>query len=110
MMRGNEMTDTKDAIQHTEGPWTNRWHNGDMVIYAGRQEVARIETDFRSMQQSLADGRLIAAAPDLLAALEKLTRLADSFSVSGVYFHEDRDNQAAIDCAYDAIAKATNCA
>jgi hypothetical protein len=56
-----------------------------------------------------ANACLIAAAPDLLAALETLSDLAENFSVSGVYFGEACmvAERRALDAAYDAIAKAT---
>ena len=52
------------------------------------------------------DARLMAAAPDLLEALETLYAEADNFSVSGVYFNEECMGHVGLKMARDAIAKA----
>ena len=54
----------------------------------------------------LPDAHLIAAAPDLYAALSHLFDLANHFNVSGVYFTEDECNRDALEAAENALAKA----
>jgi hypothetical protein len=51
------------SAQHTPGPWRV---SGKATINAGRSWIASVSTSNRD-----ANARLIAAAPDLLAALEK---------------------------------------
>lgn len=105
---------------HTPGPWharprppqnINSEHNGDpFTIASGEMFVAAIKTH----PESEANARLIAAAPELLEALEALT---DSF----IHTHgNDKGNKAktymiqfnddvrdALNAARAAIAKAT---
>lgn len=66
----------------------------------------RLDSSTMAAFEQDANARLIAAAPELLDALEKLAVLADGFSVSGVYFGEIPEHSQAIDAAYTAIAKA----
>lgn len=89
------MTDAPQSaelqLKHTPGPWHVRGHNGQWgAVYAG--------TECINGGFSLADARLIAAAPDLLVALQEL--------VHHPYDSEGR-NLAALDRARAAIAKAT---
>jgi hypothetical protein len=56
-------------------------------------------------ETAVANARLIAAAPELLEALEQLLAEAGGFNVSGVYFSEFAQKQ--LDAAHAAIAKAT---
>ena len=63
---------------HTPGPWAvNEW-SGGWTVYGGRMplatgvEVARIAPVDDERERNEADARLIAAAPDLLAACEAL--------------------------------------
>ena len=59
--------------EHTPGPWTAKIYERHhvVVIHSGAwDEVATV--DLAAMPDAEADARLIAAAPDLLALLEKL--------------------------------------
>jgi hypothetical protein len=100
----------KLAAAHTPGPWwierrselqIQARHRGEGSTYC----VATVN----HWEVPEANACLIAAAPDLLAALETLSDLAENFSVSGVYFGEACmvAERRALDAAYDAIAKAT---
>lgn len=67
-------------MTHTPGPWTAaEQFDGDeslgIAVSAGRQEIVRIH-DIGS--EGFANARLIAAAPDLLAALREIEALDDS--------------------------------
>ena len=65
--------------QHTPGPWTvmprmtHPWYD----IKAAEWQVAEVETDPDAPDESEANARLIAAAPDLLAALRECAILAE---------------------------------
>jgi hypothetical protein len=93
------MSDTK----HTPGPWgfTPTGVDGDgWWIGTDEQNVAR-SFGYRDHPRNLADVRLLAAAPDMLAALQELVA------------HDERDQQHGwvshprLDKARAAIAKAT---
>lgn len=100
---------------HTPGPW--QWSGDSLThrqfdIYAPAQaphqhvctvnnlSVDRLYT--RDAGVALANARLIAAAPNLLAALQALVGEADLGEVD-----LDEDDRALLDNARDAIAKAT---
>lgn len=56
--------------EHTPGPWT--FESGFIVSSAGRiADVGGVDASF-DPETAEADGRLIAAAPDLLAALKAI--------------------------------------
>ncbi len=69
--------------KHTPGPWTGHTHHGSAFgLIEGRwwrcnherqQVIATVEPDFT--EETVANIRLIAAAPDLLAALQHLTEV-----------------------------------
>ena len=73
-------TDEMAKAKHTPGPWTNPGTDGgDSVISATvdnrRRTIAHVYAPYcdkeESEEQQLANARLIAAAPELLKALEK---------------------------------------
>ncbi len=59
--------------KHTPGPWAYEPTSGAIYYADGdvEPEIAVIDQDNMSSEQADADGRLIAAAPDLLAALRR---------------------------------------
>lgn len=79
---------------HTQGPWTVSQPSGN-YIDTPTGSVAAL-----TYGATKADARLIAAAPDLLAALENLTVLFDRIDRSGA------TNKAAYNDAIAAITKA----
>lgn len=86
--------------KHTPGPWNTVILNGDRIAV-----VAHDSSDVATLTHaSHADARLIAAAPELLAALEAL------LNRPGPLFHlvEDERHWPQIDAARAAIAKATS--
>jgi hypothetical protein len=88
-------------MNHTPGPWhRNIRANGKYpVVFAGRnQHVAKVEQQSTGAETE-ANIDLIAAAPDLLAALQDLT----------AYFGPDTDNglDELLTNARAAIARAT---
>ena len=76
--------------KHTPGPWTANKptrDNGRAEIHAGCMLVAQAFNwmlDAEGDEQCWADARLIAAAPDLLAALKELMVAADRVSAEPV--------------------------
>lgn len=79
------MTDTQHT-QHTPGPWvfdlSKSWrpHRVSLCHFVGNDDadIAHIGENFssnRSPAETIANARLIAAAPDLLASLERLVTL-----------------------------------
>ena len=93
---------------HTPGPWTiEKSTRTDHHIIAGRRWIATASNhDFHPTQKenerTIANARLIAAAPDLLAALVALVGEADLGEVD-----LDDDDRAKLEQARAAIAKAT---
>lgn len=88
--------------KHTPGPWSN--DDGDIIGPDGGY-IAYGHTGQRAIDID-EDANLIAAAPDLLEALEELVIAADTFSVSGVYFNSFKENFAALKKAMTALEKA----
>ena len=86
-------------MKHTEGPWAEAGIVGERFnIMAGAYTVAHVVMDGEhiSDKSAYANARLIAAAPELLEALEAACRLD--------YFNE---HNALASQARAAIAKAT---
>jgi hypothetical protein len=84
---------TMDESKHTPGPWEDR--GGEIV---GNSRIVATACWCSGMQaEDEANRRLIAAAPDMLAALECLVN--DSMF---------KDHPEASQMAIDAIAKATS--
>ena len=90
---------------HTPGPWEAAWESGDKDIYIGelgyadyRNCFARVDYDDVDHAEAEANARLIAAAPELLEALDELHAKA----VVGT----DAERYGALDKAWRAITKA----
>ena len=81
-----------NTVSHTPGPW----HNDCFLVTAtqGRREICHTGEGRGTSEECEANARLIAAAPDLLAALVGVVRVADRATVE-------------FDAARAAIAKAT---
>ena len=83
--------------KHTPGPWHTRVYHGEAVrdgvaVYGDGITVVR-DIWGRTLEQSAANAALIAAAPDMLAALEWVAHTSDDCNSR--------------DAARAAIAKAT---
>lgn len=78
------MSDAK----HTPGPWVaGRPDMATMIegrngkyIYAGERYIAAAGFDVRDWDETVANARLIAAAPELLEALEEMYRVCNASS------------------------------
>jgi hypothetical protein len=96
-------------MPHTPGPWATRQLTNSTRVYAEEFNNAEICSIQRSRFASgptaarrEADARLIAAAPELLAALRGLVE-----DYEGAYGGNDEDAPKALTDARAAIAKAT---
>ena len=87
---------------HTPGPWEADAEEGMVfrVLDGGERDE-----DIATVWGSDEDARLIAAAPDLLAALERLLRAQQA--VSRIRVVDEGEYDDAMDAASAAIAKAT---
>ncbi len=96
--------------QHTPGPWR---HIGCDVFDGDDSPIAHIDPQEEQPSQTVeANARLIAAAPELLAALKALLApgigtYADAEGFAELLRSDDDDTKAAIDAARAALAKAT---
>ena len=94
--------------KHTPGPWTANkptQSNGRAEVHAGPMLVAQAFNwllDAEGDEQCWADARLIAAAPDLLAALNDMLNAENSYPYGGM----SESEIAAIGKARAAIARA----
>lgn len=88
------------------GPWTYEPDDGSLpiVIDANGYQVARVpirSADGKTTGETDANGRLISAGPDLLAALERLVKVAAADVAPGEHCYDE------ILAARAAIRKAT---
>lgn len=105
---------------HTPGPWTFSKDDqlGDTRFYIAQEEGAPYTPDYSDVATLIAEtcsgdrvrvqeanARLIAAAPELLEALQRLIPHAHFMTMCATA--EDHIVVAAVDRARDAIAKAT---
>ena len=69
--------------KHTPGPWGYAWAGGIALVFQkGEATIASIPyDDDNEIPQVEANARLIAAAPDLLEALQGVLRVADRATV-----------------------------
>lgn len=83
---------------HTPGPWRVEFRLNRLMVRAGEADVVAVAMP--DEQDSKANARLIAAAPDLLAALEMFV---DQYQGSG---QDERELRPEMIAARAAIAKA----
>lgn len=77
--------------KHSAGPW-RIFRDGTIEIWDSVGKIATVK--------KMTDARLIAAAPELLEALRRITELGGNFGRQSFQFDE------ALDKAWDAIEKA----
>jgi hypothetical protein len=81
--------------QHTPGPWRV---NDKIAVVEQDKPLGLFVADCRMTDEGRANARLIAAAPDLLAALKMLEEIDDAY---GIDLNEQQRDQM-----HDAIRKA----
>lgn len=96
------MKTTTTEQKHTPGPWHIGLAATDRAIYGPQGEHVATLPDMLASDEVLANARLIAAAPCLLAALQRLM-VAPCIN----YDDMEPEDLNAIEQAQDAIANAT---
>lgn len=90
-----------DEVMHTPGPWTT----GPRGVSVYGPDNMRLATlDSRLLSQRSHNARLMAAAPDMLAALRAAELIMRAYVMPE---HFDGHAAAALTTVRDAIAKAT---
>jgi hypothetical protein len=95
-------------VKHTLGPWHRNIKpiTRYPTIFAGRNtHLAKIIVEGIGLSEAEANADLIAAAPDLLEALQTIVRMADGRAIPGNLILDE--NSPLMYAARDAIAKAT---
>lgn len=71
-------------MRHTPGPWTPQTYTDGRIsiLHSVKADSALVLADMVHTGREAADARLIAAAPDMLAALEVLTGFVESLEGS----------------------------
>ena len=94
---------------HTPGPWTVDWSDDGPLIYTGDLMIASVSGSTEHIkvrgideQTTEANASLIAAAPDLLEALERLLTHGER----GNLYYERGEDAEVVNQARAAIAKA----
>lgn len=104
-MKQNSTT-TAQTAQHTPGPWHLGTRPGPIVYGPQGEQVANMHVAMLEQGEHKANARLIAAAPDMLLALENL--YARAFAVMDKSAtHDGIENCKVLGDARAAIAKAT---
>lgn len=91
------------GVKRTPGEWSVRTDGGSITIRNKKQTIARLAISANSQRvlQGLANAYLLAAAPDLVAALKRLLTLCESGADP---FEEP--NRAVVSQSLRAIARA----
>ena len=101
----------KRESMHTPGPWQQGRYGPESFEVQGEHRTLAIVRPVFSDAVTLANARLIAAAPELLAALKALVRITppgsdDSRCHAGIGARADCNRCSAIDKAEAVIARA----
>ena len=94
-----------ERVQFTPGPWRAGGNHVFAVTRSGREQwIASTDSPYVSAEEPLSNGRLIAAAPDLLAALKNIVPRFERCMIA----HKNSPEIAAqnVKAARAAIAKA----
>lgn len=104
---------TAEKAKHTPGPWVvgrALQHNARAVIGDGDSVVAILPGEWNDCTYVEADALLIAAAPELLEALQALLSAdvyADNEGLISIERPDTESGERAVAIAHAAIAKAT---
>ena len=95
---------------HTPGPWTVDYTDDHLRLYAGDLLIVEVNGSTEHIkvrgldeETTEANARLIAAAPDLLAALERILARVETLNL----FTERGEEAKVVEQARAAIGKAT---
>ena len=100
-----EESSTKSVVAHTPGPW-HTGGTGGLIVFDASGYATANATVFHGRNEdgeSAANARLIAAAPELLEALELAVATIERLGVQRGPF---KSGQGTLDVALAAIAKA----
>lgn len=100
------MTDTTTTTTHTPGPWQVEYG----CIFAGDDIVAGVAQRRKEQATIDANAHLIAAAPDLLAALDQMTHLFDHPGLYGLILRAKRHGWTDDDVQMRILACRNACA
>lgn len=93
-----------DATSYTPGPWTVEHDGQSLPIIMANAEIVALARETKQRNEKL-NARLIAAAPDLLAALEELTGIVQG-ALDDTNLHGLGMDSFTLQPARAAIAKA----
>jgi hypothetical protein len=86
-------------MKHTPGPWNYDRSGYSLYVNSGRELVTALSMDGKRLETSEANARLIAAAPDLLKALNTILNIC---LLDNGHWAKTIEREA-----HEAIAKAT---
>lgn len=93
-------------LKHTPGPWIAEAHRDSINIFGDGFHIASVPSEDKLGYLDTPNARLIAAAPDMIAALRELLA-ADKFAENiGVTLDDHMNRQARMALINAAIAKA----
>ncbi len=96
-------------MSHTPGPWHTGNIVGERYVFAADGYAVADATVYHRNHddQHIANARLIAAAPELLEALETMVAYSDKLIADGHYDYREPRVQELYDMCAAVIAKAT---
>ena len=89
---------SRESMKHTPGPWNYDRSGYSLYVNSGRELVTALSMDGKRLETSEANARLIAAAPDMLDALQRAREV----------LLWNLGDDARIDAAFDAVTAAIN--
>lgn len=98
------------TIQHTAGPWESDYDStGELSLWDQHGNNLLVSESSLPMEERQANGKLAAAAPELLAALQSLLDHEGERELNAIGLElESQALEEAKESARSAIAKATN--
>ena len=96
--------------KHTPGPWEVLEDKSMISVVTECAEICDIVHDVRPVSENLANARLIAAAPEMLEALESVLRVVDLGNASGdsaeAFAEWSQEHETMAQAVYAAVKKA----
>jgi hypothetical protein len=72
VVRDFRTSERRETIKHTPGPW--KYEGGGSWVYGKDGVVAQSSLDYAHLEEMRANARLIAAAPEMYAILDEISR------------------------------------